>query len=328
MSFDRGPAGSPEPSGPDLARTANRTRGPRARPTRATGTAYSRHRRRRGGPGIRPSKHRQWSTTATGARMTHVTQDRPEAARPEQASVRPAGPADAFAVGSVQAASWRQAYAGRLAPEVLAGFEPNALAAVWRQSLEQPPTPRHRLLVACRGRDVVGLAADRPLSRTRTRTSGSASCSYWASIRRLAEPGTAPACCRPPQTPREGRGPPSWRAWVSRDDASTREFLQRAGLEPDSAWRDRGIDDAGHRLREVRLVASLTDLAPATSDELARNPTGEGLRMPTDFTLDGHAGTIAARRWDSTEPRYLVPARPRLRRAHRPLRACRPAPGG
>ncbi len=28
--------------------------------------------------------------------------------------------------------------------------------------------------------------------------------------------------------------------------------------------------------------------------------------MPTDFTLDGHAGTIAARRWDSPDPRYIV----------------------
>ena len=28
--------------------------------------------------------------------------------------------------------------------------------------------------------------------------------------------------------------------------------------------------------------------------------------MPTDFTLDGHAGTIAARRWDNPDPRYIV----------------------
>ncbi len=203
-----------------------------------------------------------------------MTQDRPEAARPEQASVRPAGPADAFAVGSVQAASWRQAYAGRLAPEVLASFEPNALAAVWRQSLEQPPTPRHRLLVACRGRDVVGLAAIGPCPDPDTDER----------VSELLVLGVDPAARRAGHGSRllqaaadtaRGSGATILATWVLRDDASTREFLQRAGLEPDSAWRDRGIDDAGHRLREVRLVASLTDLAPATSDELARNPTGK-----------------------------------------------------
>jgi GNAT superfamily N-acetyltransferase len=47
--------------------------------------------------------------------------------------------------------------------------------------------------------------------------------------------------------------------WVARDHEPTRAFLQRAGMAPDSAWRDRGVDEAGHTLREVRLVTSLTE---------------------------------------------------------------------
>ena len=203
-----------------------------------------------------------------------MTQHRPQAPAPARASVRAAEPADAPAVGMVQAASWRQAYAGRLAPEVLAGFEPAALAAVWRRSLEQPPTPRHRLLVACTGPDVVGLAAVGP-------------CPDPDADERVSELlvlGVHPLARRAGHGSRllqaaadtaRDAGATVLAAWVPRDDEATRGFLQQAGLVPDSAWRDRGIDDAGHRLREVRLVASLTDPASATSDVLARTPPGK-----------------------------------------------------
>jgi hypothetical protein len=43
---------------------------------------------------------------------------------------------------------------------------------------------------------------------------------------------------------------------------------------PDSAWRDRQVGASGERMRQVRLVASLTDLgAPAPTQ--ADNPPGK-----------------------------------------------------
>jgi len=206
--------------------------------------------------------------------MTHVTQERSAAARREQASVRTAGPADALAVGTVQAASWREAYAGRLGAAVLASFEPHALAAVWRQSLEQPPTPNHRLLVACAGDVVVGLAAIGPCPDPDAdeRVSELLVLGVHPHARRAGHGSRLLHAAA--QTARES-GATVLATWVPRDDEATREFLQRAGLVPDSAWRDRGIDDAGHRVREVRLVASLTGVASQSLEQLAPTPPGK-----------------------------------------------------
>src|SRR5690606_31002732 len=78
------------------------------------------------------------------------------------ASVRTGRVSDAPAVGLVQAEAWRQAFAGLLPGEVLAEFEGPRFAAVWRRSLQSPPTTLHRLLVACAGDQVVGFAAIGP----------------------------------------------------------------------------------------------------------------------------------------------------------------------
>jgi GNAT superfamily N-acetyltransferase len=71
------------------------------------------------------------------------------------ASVRPATPADARAVAGVQLGSWR---AGGAPPEVAALPEAE-VAAAWEQAIRLAPTPRHRVLVACAGAEVVGFAA-------------------------------------------------------------------------------------------------------------------------------------------------------------------------
>ncbi|MGV1009463.1 MAG: GNAT family N-acetyltransferase [Dermatophilaceae bacterium] len=214
---------------------------------------------------MRPSKHRNPGIPAGGARMSHVTHQRLEAAHGAPVSVRVAVPADAPAVGTVQAASWRQAYAGRLAPEVLAGFEPTTFAAVWHRSLERPPTPRHRLLVACEGPDVVGLAAVGPCPDPDA-DDGVAEVLELAVHPQARGAGHGSRLLHAAADTAHRTGASVLAAWVPRDDEAVRGFLQRAGLVPDSAWRDRGVDDVGHRLREVRLVASLTDLGAPMPD--------------------------------------------------------------
>ena len=65
------------------------------------------------------------------------------------ASVRVATPWDVDAVGAVQAALWREAYASLLPSEALAAATPEEFATVWRESLANPPSGAYRLLVAC-----------------------------------------------------------------------------------------------------------------------------------------------------------------------------------
>lgn len=196
--------------------------------------------------------------SSAGCEDDRVPQDQPGPAFVAEARVRAAEPSDAAAVGQVQAASWREAYAGLLAPDALARFDPDEMARAWRRSLEAPPTLRHHLLVACAGSKVVGFAAVGPCAdpdqdervtellvlgvHPEARAAGHGSRLLQAAVdtARTAGSGTLVV-------------------WVPRDHEPTRAFFQRAGMVPDSAWRDRGVDEAGHTLREVRLAASLAD---------------------------------------------------------------------
>lgn len=77
-------------------------------------------------------------------------------------SVRAAGEDDAEAVAAVQAAAWRTAYHRVLPAYLLDGLDGPEARQRWRQAVTDPPSPRHRLLVACAGADVVGMAAFGP----------------------------------------------------------------------------------------------------------------------------------------------------------------------
>ncbi len=172
------------------------------------------------------------------------------------ASVRRARSNDAPAVGLVQATVFRAAYAGRVPDEVLSLFEPDAFARGWRESLAAPPEGVHRLLVACAGDQVVGLAAIGPAQdpdagpaagevtvlavHPDARRQGHGSRLLNASVDLLAEAGAE-----------------SVTLWLLTDDESTRAFLTASGFAPDGAYRDRVVSPDGDTLREVRLTADL-----------------------------------------------------------------------
>ncbi len=176
------------------------------------------------------------------------------------AAVRTGRPTDAPAVGLVQAFVWQHEYADVLSREVLDALTGPRFAAVWRRSLENPPTPRHRLLVATAGPQVVGYVAVGPAGDEPGLTHGSTAMLYDGGVH--------------PEARRAGHGSRLLNAavdtlraafeeltavatWVLADAEQTRAFLQGAGFAPDGAWRDRVVDDDGRTAREVRLVAEL-----------------------------------------------------------------------
>jgi ribosomal protein S18 acetylase RimI-like enzyme len=173
------------------------------------------------------------------------------------ASARIARPNDAAAVGMVQAAVWRAAYSDLLPQEVVDQFEPASFASVWRSSLKNPPSPRHVLLVACAGEQVVGFAAVGPSSdRDADETSGE-----------VLALGVHPDAQRSGHGSRllnaavdtlRGRGFTSMSVWLLARDEGARAFLAAAGLAPDGAYRDRVIDVDGGLAREVRLTSDLS----------------------------------------------------------------------
>lgn len=182
----------------------------------------------------------------------------PEPGPLADASVRRARPNDTPAIGLVQALVFREAYAGRVPDDVVALFEPEAFARSWRESLSAPPEGVHRLMVACAGDQVVGLAAIGP---SQDPDAGGAS-------------GEVTVLGVHPDARRQGHGSrllnagvdvlreagaDSVSVWVLSDDEGLRAFLAASGFAPDGAYRDRVVSPDGGTLREVRLSATLLE---------------------------------------------------------------------
>ena len=173
------------------------------------------------------------------------------------ASARIARPSDAPAVGLVQAAVWRAAYADVLPQDVVARFDGPSFARVWRDSLSAPPSPRHVLLVGCAGEQVVGFVAVGPSADAdATETSGEVlALGVHPDARRS---GHGSRLLNAAVDTLRGKGFDSVSAWILVADEATRAFLAAAGLSPDSAFRDRVVDADGKVAREVRLTANLS----------------------------------------------------------------------
>lgn len=176
------------------------------------------------------------------------------------AAVRTGRPTDAPAVGLVQAFVWQHEYAAVLSREVLDALTGPRFAAVWRRSLESPPTPRHRLLVATAGPQVVGYVAVGPAGDEPGLPAGTTGMLYDGGVHpdaRHAGHGSRLLNAAVDTLRAASDELTAISTWVLADAEHTRAFLQGAGFTPDGAWRDRVVDDDGRTAREVRLVAGL-----------------------------------------------------------------------
>ena len=167
-------------------------------------------------------------------------------------------------IAAVQVRAWRQSYAGLIPEGMLDELDPMQLASAWAHGILNPPTVRHRLLVALEGEsgtdEVIGYAAIGP--------SADPDCAG------DTETGELLALAIDPAHQRMGHGSRLMAAaidylradgsieattWVSVGDAARRAFLLAAGWGPDSAYRDLEVD--GEPVREVRLVTRLDEAA-------------------------------------------------------------------
>lgn len=173
-----------------------------------------------------------------------------------EASARIARLGDAPAIGVVQAAVWRSSYREVLPPEVVEQFEASSFARVWRDSLKNPPSPRHVLLVACAGEQVVGFAAVGPsIDKDAEQSSGEVlALGVHPDARRI---GHGSRLLNAAVDTLRGKGFVSMSVWLLAGDQDTRAFMTAAGLSPDGAYRDRVINVDRAVAREVRLSADL-----------------------------------------------------------------------
>ncbi|MGF1663964.1 MAG: GNAT family N-acetyltransferase, partial [Kineosporiaceae bacterium] len=191
------------------------------------------------------------------------------------AAVRPAGPADAAAVGAIHARAWRSSYAVLLPEDVRAGLEPDALAAAWRSAVSSPPSPRHRLLVATATDVVTGFAALAPAEDPDTTPADAEVLALEVDPAHRGAGHGSRLLNAVADTARE-LGFQRLLAWVPEPDGDRTAFLTGAGAVADGARRVRGAvagavagadtgDDpspAPEGWTEIRLVAELAEAAP------------------------------------------------------------------
>jgi GNAT superfamily N-acetyltransferase len=183
------------------------------------------------------------------------------------AFVRPARPDEAAEIARLQLATWRHAYRRILPPQVLAGLDEAWITHQWLTSIEAPPSPRHRVLVAVEQAELaylVGFAA--------TGEADEAALAPDEDPSRMLRPDIAAVTdlVVEPRWTRRGHGSrllaacvDLWRedgftaalAWAFEADTAGRAFLAAAGWEPDGATRALDMDDL--HVPQVRLHTSL-----------------------------------------------------------------------
>jgi len=167
--------------------------------------------------------------------------------------VRPARPEDAEEIARIQLVTWRTAYRRMFPPHVLANLDEAYLARGWHEAITEPPSPRHRVLIAVEQGDssspVVGFAASGPADEQALAPEEPALAGDVAAVTDLLVE---------PRWGRRGHGSrllaatvDLWRAdgfksavaWAYDADAVMRTFLASTGWEPDGASRALDVDD-------------------------------------------------------------------------------------
>lgn len=177
-------------------------------------------------------------------------------------SVRLATVRDAPAVAATQSAAWHDAFAGTLPPAVLDQLRGPVAVAQWRAAVLTPPSPRHRLLVAVTGEEVVGFAALAPSEdpdldpaddaeivalsvQPAHLRAGHGSRLVNAAVDQLRESGFRTA-----------------HVWLAESDSRLREFLEGAGWGDDGARRSLDLHgDEAVVVRQLRLGSTIGDQA-------------------------------------------------------------------
>ncbi|MDP9395637.1 MAG: GNAT family N-acetyltransferase [Actinomycetota bacterium] len=175
------------------------------------------------------------------------------------ASVRPARPADAPALGELQSRSWRLRYDGVLPSETLDTLEPERLAQAWASAVSSPPSGRHRVLVACAGADVVGFVASGPAEDSDLDAAVDAELHVFLVAPDRMSEGHGSRLLAALVDHLRTDGFTRAYTWLTSDDERVRGFLESTGWAPDGAHRSLDLrGDGTVVVNEVRLHTDVT----------------------------------------------------------------------
>jgi GNAT superfamily N-acetyltransferase len=178
--------------------------------------------------------------------------------------VRPARPDDATEITRIQLSTWRTAYRTLLPRTILDGLDEAWMTDQWRSAITDPPTPRHRVLIAIEQADedyVAGFTAAGPADEDALAPAEKPLPDDVVAITDLLVE---------PRWGRRGHGSRMlaasvdlWRpdgfttavAWAYEKDAAMQKFLASAGWEPDGVTRALDVDDL--LVPQLRLHAAI-----------------------------------------------------------------------
>lgn len=156
----------------------------------------------------------------------------------------------------VQLATWQEAYADLLPPEVLEIPEEQA-AAVWLNAIESPASRRHRVLVALEGNDVVGFTSSAPAEDEGLDSETTAESTALLVVPRWGRRGHGSRLMAASVQDWRSQGATTAVCWIWERDPATMAFLRSHGWEADGLAR---VLDTGARLqRQIRVHVDLSE---------------------------------------------------------------------
>jgi GNAT superfamily N-acetyltransferase len=181
--------------------------------------------------------------------------------------VRPARPGDAEEIARIQLSTWRTAYRRMFPPHVLANLDEAYLARGWREAISEPPSTRHRVLIAVEQGDssswTVGFAASGPADEQALAPEEPELGDDVAAITDLlVEPrwgrrGHGSRLLAAVSDIARSGGAARLQVWLLEGDRASSGFYESAGWGPDG-WA-RTLDTGSGPLREIRWHALLDD---------------------------------------------------------------------
>ncbi len=183
--------------------------------------------------------------------------------------VRPATDRDVDDIARVQLVTWRAAYAGLLPAHVLADLTQAGVATAWATAVTEPPTGRHRVLVAVEGPVVVGFAASEPSADDDLDPQLTGAVTTLLVEPRWGRRGHGSRLLAAATDLLRADGSMTAVTWLPAADRASRTFFSSAGWAPDGAGRT--LEAGGRLLDEVRLHSSLrVEAAPGEAPQPAQ----------------------------------------------------------
>ncbi len=165
-------------------------------------------------------------------------------------SVRPATNGDDAPITRVQLRAWRLSHTETLGAPALEQLDVAAVRERWTSAIEAPPSPGHRVLVACDGPFVVGFAATMP-------TDGGVELVSLEVDPDHQRGGHGSRLLAAAVDLARADGAQHLSTWVLSGDPAREQFLAGAGLGPDGAERDLAVSADGVMVTEHRWVAEI-----------------------------------------------------------------------